>query len=134
MWNPGKEKEKYDCQNYLENVIFSWFVLLNFISLLEGLPNKSVACKNDQKGKQEAQYILGEAQPYREGRILGFIMESANCDIGILDEKYIAVDYSWQTGQTCQQPNDDAGDFGHKHGAPEAGLHWVNNSQVAVNA
>ena len=61
-------------------------------------------------------------------------MESTDCDIGVLNEKYISVDYSWQTGQASQQPNNDAGDFGHKHCAPEAGLHWVKDSQVAINA
>ena len=59
MGNPGKEKEKHNCQNYLENIIISWLVLLNFISLLQGLPNESITGKNDQKRKQETQYILG---------------------------------------------------------------------------
>lgn len=49
--NPGEEKEKHNCHNDLKNIIISWLVLLNLVSLLEGLPNKSVACKNDQKGK-----------------------------------------------------------------------------------
>lgn len=57
--NPGKEKEKHNCHDYLENIIISRLVLLNFISLLQGLPNKSITCKNNEKRKQETQYILG---------------------------------------------------------------------------
>lgn len=34
VWDPGKEKEKHDCHNDLENIIISWLVLLNIISLL----------------------------------------------------------------------------------------------------
>lgn len=32
--NPGEEKEKHNCHNYLENIIISWLVLLNLISFL----------------------------------------------------------------------------------------------------
>lgn len=61
-------------------------------------------------------------------------MESADCDIGVLNEIHISVDNSWQTGQASQHPDDDAGDFGHQHGAAEARLHRVDNGQVAVDA
>lgn len=34
MGNPGEEKEKHNCHDYLENIIISLLALLNFISLL----------------------------------------------------------------------------------------------------
>lgn len=61
-------------------------------------------------------------------------MKRAHCDIGVLDEVYISVDDSWQTGQASHQPDDDAGDFGHQHRAAKARLHWVDDGQVAVDA
>lgn len=68
-----EKKRKARLPNYPENIIFPWFVL-NFTSLLEGLPNKSLNMRMIRKGNKNPS-ILGEAQPYREGRILGFVMK-----------------------------------------------------------
>jgi hypothetical protein len=61
-------------------------------------------------------------------------MEGTDRDVGVLNEKHISVDNGGQTGQASHQPNDNASDFGYKHCATEAGLHWVNNGQVAIDA
>lgn len=65
--NPGKEKEKHNRHNYPKDVVISWLVLLDFISLLQGFPNESIAGEDDQKGEQEAQNVLSQAQPDGEG-------------------------------------------------------------------
>lgn len=66
MGNPGKEEEKHNRHNYPKDVIISWLVLLNFISLLQSFPNESIAGENNKKREQEAQDVLGKAQPYGE--------------------------------------------------------------------
>lgn len=132
--NPGEEKEKHDGHDYLKDVVVPRLVLLDGISLLEGLPNKGITRQDDQKREDEAQDVLGQAHPDGDDGVVGIVMESTDRDVGVLDEKDIPVDDGRQTGQAGQAPYDDAGDSGHKHRATEARFHGVDDGQVAVDA
>uniref|UniRef100_A0A8C5X9N2 Uncharacterized protein n=1 Tax=Malurus cyaneus samueli TaxID=2593467 RepID=A0A8C5X9N2_9PASS len=54
--------------------------------------------------------------------------------VQILSKENVAVNDDGQAGHAGQQPDGDAGDSGHKHGAADPRLHRVHDGQVAVDA